>query len=208
MCVKRGLVATAGTYQIVLQGEVRREFAGRQHRIVGYYLVRGAVIAHAYDGTVLHGTAGQVTHALAGAFGIEVCALQIGQYLADGAGGRYRRQRLYLVIDQIGHVDGDVAAVSLGPAFLPQVPGHLGHLVYHCRKSGAAFQYTFHFHSFVRGVPKLCPTCLYGLCHTVRQVPEACPGHLSLFRSPQRTSSHWSMRQPSPLRHPIAIHYI
>ena len=39
------------------------------------------------------------------------------------------RQPYILGIDLVGDIDDDIAAIAFGPAFLPEVAGHLGNLV-------------------------------------------------------------------------------
>ena len=41
------------------------------------------------------------------------------------------------IVDMLGDIDRDVAAVTLGPPFLPEIAGHFGHIHHLLRKTGA-----------------------------------------------------------------------
>ena len=139
MGVEGSLVAAAGLEEVVLKSEVGGQFAGRNDVDVGDDFVGGAVIEDADDAAVLHGFLGEVAHALAGAFAIEVLAFQIRKGHADGLHFGDGRHGLALVVHKLSNVDGDVAAIALSPAFLPKVAGDFGDLVDDGLEGGAVF---------------------------------------------------------------------
>lgn len=56
-------------------------------------------------------------------------------------GGRQGGHTAYLVVDMFGYVYRDVAAVALGPPFLPEVSGHFGHLLNLGGKGGTGVEH-------------------------------------------------------------------
>ena len=144
MGVYGGFVVAAALDEVGVHGEVAGELAGGHDGVVGDDDVGGAVVEDAYDGAVVHGPSCEVAHALAGAFAIEVAAFQGWECDADGLDVADGWQLAYLVVYEVGDVDGDVAAVALCPAVLPEVSGHFCYFLYFLFQGGSAFEYTFH----------------------------------------------------------------
>ena len=102
--------------QVVMDAEVGREFGGRGDGAVGDDLIVGAVPGDADDGAVLHRAGGEVPHPAVGALAVEPAALQVREGEADGTGPVKRRKGAEPLVHPFGDVDGDVAAVALGPS--------------------------------------------------------------------------------------------
>ena len=104
------------------------------------------------DGTVdmllkvVHRAARKVAHAAVGTLTEEVASAQMGQRDAYGHHVAYGRHLSDGVIHIFGDVYGYVAAVALGPAFLPQIAGCLGNLLHFGSKCRTIVQYRFHIH--------------------------------------------------------------
>ena len=122
-----------------VHSEVAGQLAGRHHSLVGNDHVGGAVVQYADDAAVLHGPSCQIAHALARTFTIEVTALQCRQRNADCLHLADRGQLADVIVYQMGHVHGDVAAVALCPSVLPQIAGHFGNLLNLCLQGRASF---------------------------------------------------------------------
>ena len=84
----------------------------------------------------------KVAHAFSGALGIEIGALEHGHDLSDWLRWCERLEGGYFGVNKLGDVDGDVAAVALGPTFLPKVARYFCYLVDYGLKSGVIVLYT------------------------------------------------------------------
>ena len=150
MSVQRRTVRRPLLDEMVVNHEVRRQLACRIDRLVSYDNVTCAVVKYPYYASVLHRAASKVAHAAVGALAEEVSALKMWQGNADLLNLADGRHLPYIIVYKFGNVHGNVSAVTLGPAFLPQIAGYLGHLVYFLLKSGTSVKYTFHIvHSFM-----------------------------------------------------------
>ena len=49
-----------------------------------------------------------------------------------------------LVVDMLRNIHRNITAITLGPAFLPQVTGNFGNLLNFISQRGTAFKYRFH----------------------------------------------------------------
>src|SRR5574344_878103 len=126
--VHRGVVCHSLLNHPCVHTQMAWQFGCRHHRIVGNDDIAGAVVENAYDRPVVHRPSCQVAHALACSLTIEILSAECRQgcaYLYDIADGR---QVSYLVVNHLGHVHRDVAAVALSPTVLPEISGHLSYL--------------------------------------------------------------------------------
>ena len=74
----RGAVVRAFLYHAVVDRQVAWQLACGVYNIVCDDDIAGAVVKDADDGTVLHGLACKVAHALAGALAVEIASFQVG----------------------------------------------------------------------------------------------------------------------------------
>lgn len=146
MGVERRTVGRADGQQMVVHTEMRGQLRGGTHRIVGYDDIAGAVVEYAYHRAVVHRAARKVAHTAVGTLTEEVASAQMGQRDAYGHHVAYGRHLSDGVIHIFGDVYGYVAAVALGPAFLPQIAGCLGNLLHFGSKCRTIVQYRFHIH--------------------------------------------------------------
>lgn len=131
MCVDGYAIGRASGDEVVVDGQMRGQLGGGPHGIVGYHLVVGAVGQDAYHRTVVHRPSCQVAHAAACALAEEHTAGDVRQshaYLGHRADGLHAPYTLQ--INMLGDVDGDIAAITLSPAFLPKIAGHFGGFEY------------------------------------------------------------------------------
>ena len=129
MRVEARLVARTAGNQVVVDGQMRRQFAGRHHQFVSNDDIRFAVVQDANDAAVLHGPSSQVAHAFARPFAIEIAAFQVRQSRADLQRFGKSRKGSHLIVHELRNVDGNVATIALGPTLLPKVTRHLGNLL-------------------------------------------------------------------------------
>lgn len=83
----------------------------------------------------------EIAHAFVGSLTEEIASLEVWQRAAYRHGGRQGGHAAYLVVDMFGYVYRDVAAVALGPPFLPEVSGHFGHLLNFGGKGGTGVEH-------------------------------------------------------------------
>ena len=107
------------------------KFGSRNDGLVSDDLIARTVFADTDDGTVLHGPASEVTHALSCSLNVEEFSLQARQHLADLHYWSKGRQGSYLIIHEFRDVDSDVASIPLCPSFLPKITCDFSHLVNH-----------------------------------------------------------------------------
>ena len=123
------LVAAAGLQEIVLESQVAGQLAGGHDGLIGNNLVTGTIGTDTNDGAILHGMASQVAHALACSLGIEILTFEAREHLAYLNGRDKSGKRCPLCICKLCDINGNIAAVTLGPTILPKVTGNLGYLV-------------------------------------------------------------------------------
>ena len=128
MGVDRGAIGAALLNQRGMDRKMAGKLAGGHDGLIGDDDIRGAIGENADDGAIGHGKAGEIAHAAARALAIEITTGEGGQSdtnlngIADGGKGPDG------IVDQIGDINGDIAAITLGPAVLPEVTGYLGYL--------------------------------------------------------------------------------
>lgn len=145
MCVERGLVAAACGYHKVLEHEMRGQFGCGFDGRIGYYFIAFAIVENTDYAACTHGVPREVPHPLEGAFAVEIAAFQIEQFRAYGHNLADCRHCLHLLVGIFGDIECEVAAIALGPTFLPEVSGHFGHLVQCLLQGRTSFKYGFHY---------------------------------------------------------------
>ena len=145
MRVDGGFVAAACLYLAGMDGKVAGQLAGRHHGLVGNDDIRRTVVEDADDAAVVHRPSGQVAHTLARTFAIEITTFQGRQRHTNLLHFADSRQLTDFVVYIFGDVHCDIAAVTLGPAVLPQVSCDLGYFLNLRLQCRTAFQNTFHF---------------------------------------------------------------
>ena len=149
VCMQRSLVGRAATDKQIVHRQVSRQLRGGFHCIVGNDFVAGAVVENADNRAVLHGPTSQVAHTFIGSLAEEIAALDVRKGCSDGGHGADCRHIAYLIIYKLGNIDGDVSTITFGPAFLPEITGNFGHLVYLAGQCGASVQNRFHTLFFI-----------------------------------------------------------
>ena len=135
------LVVDTLAQQMVVHGQMRRQLRCGFHGRVGYYLVCVAGVGYADERPVLHRSARQIAHAFVGALAEEIAALEVGQRASQRYASAYGGHAAYPVVDMLRDIHGDIAAVALGPAFLPKISCHLRDLLDLAGQCGTSVKY-------------------------------------------------------------------
>ena len=130
MSMNSGLIVGTFLDKTGMNRQMAWQLGCRHHGIVGNDFVAGTIVQNKNDRTIVHRPTSQVAHSLACSLAEEVTTLQRRQdstYLLHFADGR---QRLHLVINKVGHINRNIATITLSPTILPKIASYLGNLIH------------------------------------------------------------------------------
>lgn len=127
MGVNHGFLIAALAEQVIVDRKVRRQFRCGMNILFGHDRIATAVVGDTDDRHIVHRRGRDIAHSAVSTGHQEKMTAQVFNRTRQGDGFTQRSQGPDRIVDHIGDIVRNIAAVTFGPAFLPKVSGHFGH---------------------------------------------------------------------------------